>query len=68
MVLAELRARTGERSVLERTLARAIDFRDEVAGDFEVAINFRLGAWLRDAWKNCRDGRLDEIRAYRFAC
>ena len=68
MVLAELNARTGERSALERALGRAIAFHEEVAGDFEVAINFRLGPWLHEARKNCRDGRLDQIRAYRFAC
>lgn len=68
MVLAELLARQGEAGAVERTLARAREFHRSVADDFEVRINWRLRPWLDDALAACRSGRLDSIRAYRFAC
>jgi hypothetical protein len=68
MVLSELFARQQDERALERVLARACAFFDEASEDFEVRINFRLGPWLEAAWENLRHGRMDRIRAYRFAC
>jgi len=48
-------------------LESALRFHVEQADDFEVRVNFRLGAWLRRAADSCARGALDEIRAYRFA-
>lgn len=67
-VLAELQARRGDTAAAEDTLTRALAFHAEVADDFEVVINARLRPWLQSALRDCRDGRLDAVRAYRFAC
>jgi glycosyltransferase involved in cell wall biosynthesis len=68
MVLAEIQARQGDMLALEKTLKRARDFHRQAADDFEVRINFRMGPWLAAAAEHCARGRLDLIRAYRFAC
>jgi hypothetical protein len=49
-------------------LHEAREFFAHVAGDFEVAVNRRLGPWLDAAQADARAGRLEAIRAYRFAC
>lgn len=68
MVLAELCARQQDGAAVERVLSRARAFYKEVAEDFEVRINVRLGPWLETAWENLHHGGMDRIRAYRFAC
>jgi glycosyltransferase involved in cell wall biosynthesis len=68
MVLTEIEARLGHREEACRQLESALAFYCDVAGDFEVAVNFRLECWLRQALHDCRHGRLDGIRAYRFGC
>jgi glycosyltransferase involved in cell wall biosynthesis len=67
MVLAEIQARQRDANALCDNLDAAWNFYQKVAGDFEVAINFRLGPWLQRALYDCQRGRLDDIRAYRFA-
>ena len=68
MVLAEIHARRDDRLRLRQTLDAASDFFASVNDDFEVAVNTRLGPWLPTAHEQLRAGRIDEIRAYRFAC
>jgi len=68
MVLAEMLARQQDRPALERILSRACAFYQDVSEDFEVRINVRLGPWLEAALGHLHDGRIDRIRAYRFAC
>jgi len=68
MVLAEIHARRGETDSLERVLDQAVRFYQGVADDFEVQVNFRLRPWLDQALRDCRRGRFEAIRAYRFAC
>ena len=68
MLLAEVHARQGDRAALRRQLREASSFLAEVATDFEVRINHRLPAWLESAMMLEAEGRLDEIRAYHFAC
>lgn len=67
MVLSEIAARRGKRTLLLGLLDEALGFYSRVADDFEVAINFRLHPWLSSARDSARAGRLQEIRAYRFA-
>jgi glycosyltransferase involved in cell wall biosynthesis len=68
MVLADIFARNGDRPRLGETLDSADVFFASVSDDFEVAVNTRLGPWLAAARERFRAGRLDDIRAYRFAC
>ena len=68
LVLAEIHARRGETVFSARSLREALRFYWEVANDFEVRVNFRLLPWLERALEHCRQGRLEAIRAYRFAC
>lgn len=68
MVLAELHAARHDEAALERTLAGARAFHQAVAGEFEVRVNFRLGPWFENAWDSLCQGRINQIRAYRFAC
>jgi glycosyltransferase involved in cell wall biosynthesis len=68
MVLADIHARRDDRREVGRTLDAASRFFASVADDFEVAVNTRLGPWLSAAHERLRAGRLEEIRAYRFAC
>lgn len=68
MVLADIHARRRNWSALRQTLDDAADFFASVSDDFEVAVNTRLGPWLADAHEQLRAERIDEIRAYRFAC
>ncbi len=68
MVLAEVCGRKGDRAGVDRILRKASTFYGEVADDFEVQVNFRLGDWLADAREYCRRGELTRVRAYRFAC
>lgn len=67
MVLIDIAARRGERELLTRLLEELVDFRRYVADDFEVAVNFRLPGWIDEARRALSAGRLDQIRAYRFA-
>ncbi|MGB5740908.1 MAG: glycosyltransferase [Sedimenticolaceae bacterium] len=68
MVLAEIQAGQGDAAAVKATLSRARAFHQQVANDFEVRINLRLGPWLDEAWGHYRQRRWDRIRAYRFAC
>jgi glycosyltransferase involved in cell wall biosynthesis len=68
MVLADIHARRGDGEKAQATLYEAIAFHDTVSADFEVAVNWRLRSWLESARDNARAGRLDDVRAYRFAC
>ncbi|MEN8106965.1 MAG: glycosyltransferase [Pseudomonadota bacterium] len=68
MVLTEIQARQGDEAAVQKTLSRARAFYQQVADDFEVRINFRMGPWLAEAWEHFCQGRWDLIRAYRFAC
>jgi glycosyltransferase involved in cell wall biosynthesis len=68
MVLADILARRGDRTGAGEVLGAATDFYAAVRDDFEVAVNTRLGPWLDAAADSLRAGRLDQIRAYRFAC
>lgn len=67
MVRTEIAARVGDLAKVRTLLADALDFYHRMSGDFEVAINFRLQPWLSEASDLARTGRLEEIRAYRFA-
>ena len=68
MALAEIQARQGDGAAVQKTLLRARTFHQQVADDFEVRINFRMGPWFADAWEHCCQERWDLVRAYRFAC
>ena len=68
MVLAEIHARLDRAEQAQATLDDAIAFHDSVATDFEVRVNTRMRPWLRAARTHARERRLDDIRAYRFAC
>jgi len=68
MVLAEIHAQQGDGVAVRKTLLRARAFHQQVADDFEIRINFRMGPWLAKAWELCCQERWDLIRAYRFAC
>jgi hypothetical protein len=68
VVLAELYARSGEARAVARIVHSALELHDELAGDFEVRINFRLRPWLVQAGAACAEGALQRIRAYEFAC
>ncbi len=68
MVLTEIQARQGDETGVKTILSRARAFHRQVANDFEVRINFRMGPWLDEAWGHYCQGRWDRIRAYRFAC
>jgi glycosyltransferase involved in cell wall biosynthesis len=67
MVLAEIYARQGRTPELEDTLAAARAFHQQVAGDFEVEVNIRLGPWLDSALEYCRRNEPDSIKTYEFA-
>lgn len=66
LVLADIRARAGERAAVERTLTEAASFYERVADDFEVKVNFRLKPWIDRALAHCREGELERIRVYAF--
>lgn len=68
LVLAERHAGRDDRDGTARILAAAADFLSTVAEDCEVRINFRLPPWIRHAMDAAREGRLDEVRSYEFAC
>jgi hypothetical protein len=68
MVLAEIHAQQGDGVAVRKTLLRARAFHQQVADDFEIRINFRMGPWLAKAWEHCYQERWDLIHAYRFAC
>jgi glycosyltransferase involved in cell wall biosynthesis len=66
MLLAAIHARRGERPALREHLAQARRFLTEVADDFEVRVNFRLGPWLEHAAELEAGDRLREIVPYAF--
>jgi len=68
MVLAEIHARAGGATQAVSLLRDAQRFFGTVSGDFEVAVNTRMGPWLDQARAAAQAGRLESIRAYRFAC
>lgn len=67
MVLAEIYARQARREALQETLREAMSFHADVAGDFEIRVNFRMKHWLEKANEACQAGSFDQIRAYGFA-
>jgi glycosyltransferase involved in cell wall biosynthesis len=67
MVLAELLAAQGRAGEVSDLLDEALAYFHAVEADFEVAINFRMGGWLRAAAEAADQGRLDGIKGYRFA-
>lgn len=67
MVLGELLARQGRQEEALGVLEGGRAFFEAVKDDFEVAINFRMGPWLEGAVLAAGEGRLDAVRAYRFA-
>jgi hypothetical protein len=68
IVLAEIHARRQQPARARNVVDRASAFLACVADDFEVAVNVRLAPWLAEARDHLQSGRLDAIRAYRFAC
>lgn len=67
MVWAEIVARQGESAECRRVICAAQGFLSKVSEDFEVIVNFRLGAWFEAALLYCERGQLDLIRAYEFS-
>jgi glycosyltransferase involved in cell wall biosynthesis len=65
MILATINATQGRGPATVAILADAVDYFAQVADDFEVRVNFRLGPWLRDAYEQARAGKLD-IEPYLF--
>lgn len=66
MILSTIAAKSGHGAEAAATLVSAIDYFGQVADDFEVRVNFRLGPWLHDAYESARAGRLDDIQPYLF--
>jgi glycosyltransferase involved in cell wall biosynthesis len=67
MVLAHIRAMTGDRCGSDSVLGAALRFHGNVADDFEVKVNFRLRPWIETALNHCRNGELERISSYPFA-
>jgi tetratricopeptide (TPR) repeat protein len=67
MTLAAQLAQAGDREVALQTVTEALEFHDEVAKDFEVAVNFRLRPWFERALAHLEDGKLEQVIAYDFA-
>jgi len=67
MVLAEIYARQHDHATLGRHLEAMRGYYSRMAGDFEVAINFRLPGWIARSERACAAGEFEAIRAYRFA-
>jgi len=67
MSLVGLAAAKGDRDGAGRAAEAALSFMKEVADDFEVAVNFRLGAWFERALGSIADGSLEKIVPYDFA-
>jgi hypothetical protein len=67
MLLADIAARDEDAITAARLLEAAQLFHSGVGGDFEVAVNFRLGPWLEQALRDVAAGNLDAVRAYQFA-
>lgn len=67
MVLTELELRRGRPQAAREVLAATADFHREVADDFEVRVNFRLGPWIARAQVELAAGAATGLRAYRFA-
>lgn len=66
MVLAGIEAARGRRPEAEAVLEGARRYHRQVADDFEVRVNFRLGGWLEQAACDAASGRLDAVRPYAF--
>jgi hypothetical protein len=67
MLRIEIAARQGMPKLVEGLLESASDYYQLVAKDFEVKVNFRIPPWLQNAERLAQCGRLEDIRAYRFA-
>lgn len=66
MVLAAVMALRKDQVVTEYILDDALTYHESVADDFEVAVNFRLEPWLRQAKEFASQGELQSIKPYRF--
>jgi len=66
MILASIHAARGGRAETETVLEKARRYHRQVAGDFEIRVNFRLGPWLESAAENAARGSLDAITPYPF--
>jgi glycosyltransferase involved in cell wall biosynthesis len=66
MLLTAIHAQRGERPAVREHLAQARRFLTEVADDFEVRVNFRLGPWLEHASELEARDQLREIVPYAF--
>lgn len=67
MVLIELYAQQGQPHQARHLLRQARQFYNQVADDFEVKVNFRLGSWLEKAWQQLQVGTLSSIKTYQFS-
>jgi|GEM_PF-1497066 len=67
MALAGQLAREGDREGALNVTRDAFAFHDEMAGDFEVTVNFRLKPWFERTLAHLEDGNLDHVVPYDFA-
>lgn len=66
MILTSIHAAQGRRQDTEAVIEQARRYLRDVADDFEVRVNFRLGPWLEQAAELAAGGRLEAIRPYAF--
>lgn len=66
MVLASIHAARGQRAATESVVEEALRYHRQVAEDFEIKVNFRLGPWLESAAEHAARGNLDAITPYPF--
>ncbi len=67
MALTGQLAQVGEGETARDTASQALAFHEKVAGDFEVAVNFRLKPWFERALSHIESGNLDHVVPYDFA-
>lgn len=66
MILAAIHAARGQRTDTEAVIEEARRYHRQVADDFEIRVNFRLGPWLESAAENAARDNLDAIIPYPF--
>lgn len=66
MILASIHAARGRRPDAEAVIEDARRYLNDVADDFEVRVNFRLGPWLDRAAELAASNRLEAIQPYAF--
>ena len=66
MVLAAIHAQSDRPSQAAAVIDDALAYHRRVQGDFEVQVNFRMGAWLEQAAQLAASGRYDAIQPYAF--